>query len=137
MDMFYQDEGGGNLSERLSEKLVLSAPRTSLSYEETVRELIASEKAYLKELHMIIKVFRLEQTEFIINLAINDVTVNREEIKKLTQDPKDIELIFSNIMDIYELTYTLTGSLEDVMEMAQEQMSYIGSCFEGDLVFRY
>lgn len=61
MDMFYQDEGGGNLSERLTEKLVLSAPRTSLSYEETVRELIASEKAYLKELHMIIKVFRLEQ----------------------------------------------------------------------------
>lgn len=58
MDMFYQDEGGGNLSERLSEKLVLSAPRTSLTYEETVRELIASEKAYLKELHMIIKVFR-------------------------------------------------------------------------------
>ncbi|KAL1502670.1 hypothetical protein ABEB36_007783 [Hypothenemus hampei] len=111
MDMFYQDEGGGNLSERLSEKLVLSAPRTSLTYEETVRELIASEKAYLKELHMIIKVFR-------------------EEIKKLTQDPKDIELIFSNIMDIYELTYTLSGSLEDVMEMAQEQMPYIGSCFE-------
>lgn len=62
------------------------------------------------------------------------VTVNREEIKKLTQDPKDIELIFSNIMDIYELTYNLTGSLEDVMEMAQEQMSYIGSCFEGDSV---
>ncbi|XP_066255884.1 protein son of sevenless isoform X1 [Euwallacea similis] len=111
MDMFYQDEGGGNLSERLSEKLVLSAPRTSLTYEETVRELIASEKAYLKELHMIIKVFR-------------------EEIKKLTNDPKDIELIFSNIMDIYELTYTLTGSLEDVMEMAQEQMPYIGTCFE-------
>lgn len=111
MDMFYQDEGGGNLSERMNEILVSAAPRTSLTYEETVRELIASEKAYLKELHMIIKVFR-------------------EEIKKLTQDQRDIELIFSNIMDIYELTYTLTGSLEDVMEMAQEQMPYIGSCFE-------
>ncbi|XP_050310443.1 protein son of sevenless [Anthonomus grandis grandis] len=111
MDMFYQDEGGGNFSERLNEKLVLTTPRTSLTYEETVRELIASEKVYLKELHMIIKVFR-------------------EEIKKLTQDPKDIELIFSNVMDIYELTYTLTGSLEDVMEMAQEQMPYIGTCFE-------
>lgn len=111
MDMFYQDEGGGNLTERMSEILISAAPRTSLTYEETVRELIASEKAYLKELHMIIKVFR-------------------EEIKKLTQDPRDIELIFSNIMDIYELTYTLTGSLEDVMEMAQEQMPYIGSCFE-------
>lgn len=59
-------------------------------------------------------------------------TINfREEIKKLTQVAKDIEHIFSNIMDIYELTYTLTGSLEDVMEMAQEQMPYIGTCFEG------
>ncbi|XP_060532869.1 protein son of sevenless isoform X2 [Cylas formicarius] len=113
MDMFYQDEGGGGtLSDRMTEMLVSAAPpRTSLTYEETVRELIASEKAYLKELHMIIKVFR-------------------EEIKKLTSDPREIELIFSNIMDIYELTYTLSGSLEDVMEMAQEQMPYIGSCFE-------
>lgn len=58
MDLFYQDEGGGNLTERMNEMLVSAAPRTSLTYEETVRELIASEKAYLKELHMIIKVFR-------------------------------------------------------------------------------
>jgi hypothetical protein len=54
-----------------------------------------------------------------------------EEIIKLSSDPVEIELIFSNIMDIYELTYTLLGSLEDVIEMAQDQMSYIGSCFEG------
>lgn len=58
-------------------------------------------------------------------------TVFREEIIKLNADAKDIELIFSNIMDIYELTYTLSGSLEDVIEMAQDQMPYIGSCFEG------
>lgn len=50
---------------------------------------------------------------------------------ELKPDPQDIEKIFSNIMDIYELTYTLSGSLEDVIEMAQEQMPYIGSCFEG------
>ncbi|XP_044261416.1 protein son of sevenless [Tribolium madens] len=110
MDMFYQDEGGGPglPTESL---LVSSAPRTSLTYEEVVRELIASEKAYIKELHMLIKVFR-------------------EEIIKLSSDSTEIELIFSNIMDIYELTYTLLGSLEDVIEMAQDQMSYIGSCFE-------
>ncbi|KAJ8929658.1 hypothetical protein NQ314_017641 [Rhamnusium bicolor] len=91
--------------------MVSTAPRTSLTYEEVVRELIASEKAYLKELHMLIKVFR-------------------EEINKLKPGPQDIERIFSNIMDIYELTYTLSGSLEDVIEMAQDQMPYIGSCFE-------
>lgn len=57
MDMFYQDEGGGPGS--LNEApMMVSAPRTSLTYEEVVRELIASEKAYLKELHMLIKVFR-------------------------------------------------------------------------------
>lgn len=57
MDMFYQDEGGGPglPTESL---LVSTAPRTSLTYEEVVRELIASEKAYIKELHMLIKVFR-------------------------------------------------------------------------------
>lgn len=55
----------------------------------------------------------------------------REEVNKLKPGPQDVEKIFSNIMDIYELTYTLSGSLEDVIEMAQEQMPYIGSCFEG------
>lgn len=41
-------------------------------------------------------------------------------------------MIFSNIMDIYELTVTLLGSLEDVIEMTEEQqLPCIGSCFEG------
>ncbi|KAG5892771.1 hypothetical protein JTB14_007986 [Gonioctena quinquepunctata] len=111
MDMFYQDEGGGAACLNEAPVIVSTAPRTSLNYEDVVRELIASEKTYLKELHMLIKVFR-------------------EEIIKLKPGPHDIEKIFSNIMDIYELTYTLSGSLEDVIEMAQDQMPYIGSCFE-------
>lgn len=110
--MFYQDEGGGGAVLTESPVIVPTAPRTSLTYEEVVRELIASEKAYIKELHMLIKVFR-------------------EEIIRLNSDPREVDLIFSNIIDIYELTYTLSGSLEDVIEMAQDQMPYIGSCFEG------
>lgn len=36
-------------------------------------------------------------------------------------------------MDIYEVTVTLLGSLEDVIEMSQEQqVPCIGSCFEGE-----
>lgn len=58
MDMFYQDEGGGPGGLNEAPMMVATAPRTSLTYEEVVRELIASEKAYLKELHMLIKVFR-------------------------------------------------------------------------------
>lgn len=58
----------------------------------------------------------------------------REELIKLGSDQREIDCIFSNIMDLYELTYTLSGSLEDVIEMAQDQMPYIGSCFEGKFV---
>ncbi|XP_045467186.1 protein son of sevenless [Harmonia axyridis] len=111
MDMFYQDEGNGAGITPEPQVLVSSAPRSSLTYEEVVRELIASEKAYMRELHMLIKVFR-------------------EELIKLGSDQREIDCIFSNIMDLYELTYTLSGSLEDVIEMAQDQMPYIGSCFE-------
>ncbi|KAJ8985179.1 hypothetical protein NQ317_018208 [Molorchus minor] len=121
MDMFYQDEGGGASGLNEPPVIVPTAPRTSLTYEEVVRELIASEKAYLKELHMLIKVFR-------------------EEIIKLNPGPQDIERIFSNIMDIYELTYTLSGSLEDVIEMAQDQMPYIGKLAEAaefDVYIKY
>lgn len=43
-----------------------------------------------------------------------------------------ISLIFGNIVDIYELTVTLLGNLEDAMEMSQDSPTpYIGSCFEG------
>jgi son of sevenless-like protein len=39
--------------------------------------------------------------------------------------------MFSNIMDIYELTVTLLSSLEDMLEMCEEkQVPAIGSCFE-------
>jgi son of sevenless-like protein len=39
--------------------------------------------------------------------------------------------MFSNIMDIYELTVTLLGSLEDMLEISEEkQVPAIGSCFE-------
>ena len=58
MDMFYQDEGGGLNSLVDSTVVAPSAPRTSLTYEEVVRELMASERQYLRDLHMIIRVFR-------------------------------------------------------------------------------
>lgn len=47
---------------------------------------------------------------------------------------QELDMIFSNIMDLYELTVTLLGSLEDVIEMTEEQqLPYIGSCFEGKI----
>lgn len=40
-------------------------------------------------------------------------------------------MLFSNIMDIYETTLNLLGSLEDIMEITEEkQTPTVGSCFE-------
>lgn len=57
--------------------------------------------------------------------------VFREEIAKLAPDRCELESLFSNIMDIYEVTVTLLGSLEDIMEITEEkQTPTVGSCFE-------
>ncbi|XP_052898536.1 protein son of sevenless [Anopheles moucheti] len=108
MDMFYQGES----SNSMAPSPLPPTPRASLSYEEVVKELIHDEKQYQRDLHMIIRVFR-------------------EELVKIVKDPKELDLIFSNIIDIYEVSVTLLGSLEDVIEMSQEQTPpCIGSCFE-------
>jgi son of sevenless-like protein len=64
MDMFYQDEdarGGGGLSGNgVMDNSDHVTPRTSLTYDEVVKDLIHDEKQYLRDLHMIIKVFREE-----------------------------------------------------------------------------
>ncbi|GLV36874.1 Son of sevenless [Carabus blaptoides fortunei] len=111
MDLFYQEESSNSFANILIPDDPIT-PRTSLTYEEVVKDLMHDEKQYLRDLHMLIKVFR-------------------EEIAKLLCDSKELDMIFSNIMDIYELTVTLLGSLEDVIEMTEEQqLPYIGSCFE-------
>ncbi|XP_055544127.1 protein son of sevenless-like isoform X2 [Wyeomyia smithii] len=108
MDMFYQGDNSGSMAP----SPLPPTPRRSLTYEEVVKELIHDEKQYQRELHMIIRVFR-------------------EELVKIVKDPKELDSIFSNIMDIYEVSVTLLGSLEDVIEMSQEQTPpCIGSCFE-------
>ncbi|XP_072948461.1 protein son of sevenless [Epargyreus clarus] len=111
MDMFYQDfELAGAAGAAAGAK---SAAGASLSYGELVRDLLADEKNFLRDLHLIIRVFK-------------------DELEKILDgDSRKISLIFGNIVDIYELTVTLLGNLEDAMEMAQDSPTpYIGSCFE-------
>lgn len=56
----------------------------------------------------------------------------REELAKCVKEPRDLDLIFPHIFDIYDVTVTLLGALEDVIEMSQEQAPpCVGSCFEG------
>ncbi|PZC70882.1 hypothetical protein B5X24_HaOG214685, partial [Helicoverpa armigera] len=109
MDIFYQEsslvEAEGSAEKR--------GRRGSLSYSELVRDLLTDEKNFLRDLNLIIRVFK-------------------EELEKiLDKDSRMISLIFGNIVDIYELTVTLLGNLEDAMEMSQDSPTpYIGSCFE-------
>nr|XP_040574852.1 protein son of sevenless-like isoform X1 [Lepeophtheirus salmonis] len=107
MDMFYQDEVLTFNDDELANK------QAAQTYDEVVKDLIMDEKQYLRDLHMITKVFReLFQTH---NIG--------------TQ--WEFDQIFSNITDITELTMTLTGSLEDTLEMTEEgNVSAVGSCFE-------
>lgn len=90
-----------------------TTPRSSQTYEDVVKELIHDVKQHQRDLHMIIWVFR-------------------EELAKCVHDPKELDAIFPHIYDIYDVTVALLGTLEDVIEMSQEQQSpLVGSCFEG------
>ncbi|XP_047480152.1 son of sevenless homolog 2-like [Penaeus chinensis] len=111
MDMFQQDEDG-------EMSAVVEDPNldTSLTYDELVKDLIQEEKAYIRELNMIIKVFcdKLQQ------IPVLQGSGSRE-----------LEIIFSNITEIYDFSVNLLGSLEDTLEVTEENESpFIGSCFE-------
>ncbi|XP_038612099.1 son of sevenless homolog 2 isoform X1 [Tachyglossus aculeatus] len=110
MDMFDQDDIG-------LVSLCEDEPSSSgeLNYYDLVRTEIAEERQYLRELNLIIKVFR---EAFLSN-------------RKLFSS-YDIEVIFSNISDIHELTMKLLGLIEDTVEMTDESSPHplAGSCFE-------
>uniref|UniRef100_A0ABK0M1M3 SOS Ras/Rho guanine nucleotide exchange factor 2 n=3 Tax=Rattus norvegicus TaxID=10116 RepID=A0ABK0M1M3_RAT len=111
MDMFDQDDDIGLVS--LCEEEPCSSGE--LNYYDLVRTEIAEERQYLRELNMIIKVFR--------EAFLSD--------KKLFKS-SEIEKIFSNISDIHELTVKLLGLIEDTVEMTDESSPHplAGSCFE-------
>lgn len=113
MDMFYQEPDLTTTDPATTGTERRGGRRGSLSYAELVRDLLTDEKNFLRDLHLIIRVFK-------------------EELEKILDgDTRTISLIFGNIVDIYELTVTLLGNLEDAMEMSQDSPTpYIGSCFE-------
>uniref|UniRef100_A0A3B3WGM6 Son of sevenless homolog 2 (Drosophila) n=1 Tax=Poecilia mexicana TaxID=48701 RepID=A0A3B3WGM6_9TELE len=111
MDMFDQEEDIGVMSQFTEEPLSLA----ELSYDELVKLEIAEERQYLRELDLIIKVFR--------NHFLSHPKVFTDE---------DVEVIFSNILDIHELTVKLLGLIEDAVEMTADGSPHplVGSCFE-------
>ncbi|XP_052738990.1 protein son of sevenless isoform X3 [Bicyclus anynana] len=115
IDMFYQDSDLAGIVAINASSLGADrrGRRGSLSYSEIVRDLIADERSFLRDLNLIIRVFK-------------------DELEKILEgDHRAISLIFGNIVDIYELTVMLLGNLEDAMEIAQDSPTpYVGSCFE-------
>ena len=52
---------------------------------------------------------------------------------------QDIDVIFSNILDVHQLTQSLLSSLEDTLEATEEhETPFVGLCFEelAEVLFR-
>ncbi|MPC43132.1 Son of sevenless 1 [Portunus trituberculatus] len=103
MDMFQQDEYGESSGQPEDPNVDIS-----ITFDELVKDLIQEKKTYIRELNMIIKVFR-DKLQQIPSLQESG---NRE-----------LEIIFSNITEIYDFSVNLLGSLEDTMEVTEENES--------------
>ncbi|KAL4641318.1 hypothetical protein GN956_G11942 [Arapaima gigas] len=110
MDMFHQDEE--DISDCIGEEPLVSGEE---NYYDLVKMFMADARQYLRELNLIIKVFREPFTS-------NDKLFSHN----------DVDSIFSRIVDIQELTVKLLGLIEDTVEMMDEGSPHplVGSCFE-------
>ncbi|ELT95072.1 hypothetical protein CAPTEDRAFT_226962 [Capitella teleta] len=114
MDMFFQDSDEDTTTPAAAAIMDdhTSVRRDSLTYEDIVKDLILEETQYMRDLSLIIKVFR-------------------DPFARLFPKSKDLEVIFGDILDVHELSANLLSSLEDTVEATEEQqVPWIGTCFE-------
>uniref|UniRef100_A0A667XCV2 Son of sevenless homolog 1 (Drosophila) n=1 Tax=Myripristis murdjan TaxID=586833 RepID=A0A667XCV2_9TELE len=107
MDMFHQDEEDISGFPLMDEEPSASEEQ---SYYELVKSFMADGRQFLRQLDLIIKVFR---EPFASNAML-------------------FSHIFSRIVDIHEVTVKLLGLIEDTVEMTDEGSPHplVGSCFE-------
>ncbi|KAI4902218.1 hypothetical protein NFI96_025313 [Prochilodus magdalenae] len=112
MDMFHQDEEDISGFPLMDEEPSVSEEQT---YYDLVKAFMAEVRQYLRDLNLIIKVFREP-------FATNTMLFSHH----------DVENIFSRIVDIHEVTLKLLGLIEDTVEMTDEGSPHplVGSCFE-------
>ncbi|XP_048103346.1 son of sevenless homolog 1-like isoform X3 [Alosa alosa] len=112
MDMFHQDEEDISVFPLIDEEPSSSEEQT---YYDLVKAFMAEVRQYLRDLNLIIKVFR---EPFASNTMLFSL--------------HDVENIFSRIVDIHEVTVKLLGLIEDTVEMTDEGSPHplVGSCFE-------
>uniref|UniRef100_A0A8C2HGH8 Son of sevenless homolog 1 (Drosophila) n=1 Tax=Cyprinus carpio TaxID=7962 RepID=A0A8C2HGH8_CYPCA len=112
MDMFHQVEEDISVFPLMDEEP--SAAEEQMYYD-LVKVFMAELRQYLRDLNLIIKVFR---EPFASNAMLFSA--------------HDVENIFSRIVDIHEVTVKLLGLIEDTVEMTDEGSPHplVGSCFE-------
>ncbi|XP_051532156.1 son of sevenless homolog 1-like isoform X1 [Myxocyprinus asiaticus] len=112
MDMFHQVEEDISVFPLMDEEPSASEEQM---YYDLVKAFMAEVRQYLRDLNLIIKVFREP-------FASNTMLFS----------PHDVENIFSRIVDIHEVTVKLLGLIEDTVEMTDEGSPHplVGSCFE-------
>ncbi|XP_038144134.1 son of sevenless homolog 1-like isoform X2 [Cyprinodon tularosa] len=112
MDMFHQDEEDISLFPLLDEE---PSTNEEQSYYDLVRSFMADIRQYLRQLNLLLRVFR---EPFISS--------------PMLFSQHDVDSIFSRIVDIHEVTVKLLGLLEDTVEMTDEGSPHplVGSCFE-------
>uniref|UniRef100_A0A3Q3N081 SOS Ras/Rac guanine nucleotide exchange factor 1 n=1 Tax=Mastacembelus armatus TaxID=205130 RepID=A0A3Q3N081_9TELE len=112
MDMFHQDEEDISGFPLMDEE---PSANEEQSYYELVRSFMSDGRQYLRQLNLLIKVFREPFNS-----------------SPMLFSQHDVDSIFSRIVDIHEVTVKLLGLIEDTVEMTDEGSPHplVGSCFE-------
>jgi len=110
MDLFNQHDYNGDLN--LSE-LSIDKIKSITTYEEVVKDLIYDEKQLVRDLYLILKIFK-EEIYCIIPVGTSP----------------ELDNMFNNIVDICKTTKLFLSSIEDILEIADNKSVTVGCCIE-------
>lgn len=110
MDLYGQHDNNGDLN--LSELGIDKIPKTT-TYEEVIRDLMHDERQLIRDLHLILKIFK-EEIDRIIPVGSS----------------QELDNMFNNITDICKTTALFLSSIEDILEIAEDKSATVGCCIE-------
>ncbi|XP_039865914.1 son of sevenless homolog 1-like isoform X1 [Simochromis diagramma] len=129
MNMFHQDEEDISGFPLMDEE---PSANEEQSYYELVKSFMADCRQYLRQLNLIIRVFRepFNSNSMLFSQHVCPPVTSLTGL--VIGDSVDVESIFSRILDIHEVTVKLLGLIEDTVEMTGEGSPHplVGSCFE-------
>lgn len=110
MDLFGQQDDNNDLN--LSDLGIDKIQRTT-TYEEVIRDLMHDERQLVRDLHLILKIFK-------------------EEIDRIIPagSSQELDSMFNNITDICKATGLFLSSIEDILEIAEDKSATVGCCIE-------